>query len=117
MFFQQTPATPLNVLGLIAEKTGGPNIFLQLRTRSIGEIRDRRIFIEQGRGYLINPLIGALGGKNRGNQQLPGSSMFQGRGGFGVFLTEDFHGFGRPAAASSQRFPGHRVSLQQAISW
>ena len=56
--------------GFVAKEAGRPNLFLQFSGRGIGKIFGLRIFLVEFLGHLIHAHVGALCGKNRGNQEL-----------------------------------------------
>ena len=73
-------AGALNRFCLVAEKAGGANFGFQLSRIRIGEIFGRRIFLEQRARNLVDAHVGALRGKDRGDQQLEGVVVFEGAG-------------------------------------
>ena len=69
-FLADQSACALDALGFVAKETGGTDQFLQLRAVGGGHCFRRRETGEQGRRHLVDPLVGALGRKDRRHQQL-----------------------------------------------
>jgi len=69
MPFNQGLASGFDAFGFIAKKTGGLDGLFQFRRRSLRVGLGGRVPFEQVRSDEIHALVGALGRKNRGNQQ------------------------------------------------
>lgn len=76
-FFSQYTSAPQQMTRLIAEKPGRSNQRLNLPHRRLAHGLGVGKTIKQRGRYLIDPLIGTLGGENGRNQQLPGGLMTQ----------------------------------------
>ena len=70
MVFDQAGGTATDGFGLGAKKPGGADETLQFRIGDFGKVVGRPASGKEGRGNLVDPLIGALGGEDRGDKQL-----------------------------------------------
>ena len=66
-----------NVLGFVAEKTGGANARLHIFYGGLSQMSRSGPKPKQFRRDLVHPLVCALGGKNDRHQKLPGGVGIQ----------------------------------------
>ena len=69
---------------------------LQLRDLRARHLAWRGKAAEQGRGHHVHPLIGALGGEDRGNEELEGVLVVQHAARVGIFRDERAGRFSLP---------------------
>ena len=110
-----------DALGLVAEKAAGADFRLQGGPVGVGEVRGGRILTEEtGRDH-VHPLVGALRGKDGGDEDLEGRLINQGRPAvrmlpaqdpddladafLGRFHVHPFSGRGHERIGDTYRFP------------
>ena len=82
-------AAPDDALGLVPEEAGRADGLLELRPVGRGEGGGRRVLGEQGGRDLVDPLVGALGGQDRGHEDLERVPELEGRPAVGEFPAQD----------------------------
>ena len=75
-------------LGLVAKKASGLHVGLHIARLHRGGRGGIGEAGKQGRGHLVDPLIGALGRQHGGHQQFVGRAPIQGTGGLGIELAQ-----------------------------
>ena len=90
VFVAQHPAGQHNVPGLVLEEAAGVDVLLHLGDISLGKIVQSGETRKQGRGHLVNPLIGALGRQAHGNEKLVIMLIVQRAHGVRVGLLQSF---------------------------
>ena len=78
MPLQKGLAASLDTFCLVAIKTGGADHFLQVGDGDFCKVFCRAQFFKECLGYLVDPLVGALGRQDGGNQKLQRVSVAQG---------------------------------------
>ena len=97
-------------LGLVVEEAGAADIVGQNLRAHRREIRRRGVLGEQAGRHFVDALIGALGGKNGGHQQLPRVVMVERAGGGRVHLVQAAQDFGDALLPLGCGFRPFRVS-------
>jgi len=106
VIFQEGAGGALDGAGLVAEEAGGVDLLLDLLLLCCSERLDGTKAAEEPGGDLVDPLVGALGGENRGHQKLPHVLVGQGAVGFGVAPVQAGDDLPGALAASGQRLAG-----------
>ena len=88
VIFDQGGGTAADRSGLGTKKTRGADQILKICSGNFGKVTGGVAAGEKSRGDLVDPLIGALRGKNGGDQELKGVGVLQLAMGIGVCLLE-----------------------------
>ena len=111
MFLDQALATAFDVLRLVVKKASCLDQLLQfLNTRS-GKIRCGAILLEQVRRDDIHALVGALRGKDRGDEQLKRIGEVEFAAKVGVSLLQDADDLSSAGGFGLGGFSGHEEEM------
>ena len=97
--------------GLVPEEPGGPDHLLELGAVGLGVVGRGGIAGEQRRGDLVDPLVGALRGQDRGHGE------FQRRGEVQLAVRVGIGGGERRAASARPGARGPRAGSPAATAW
>ena len=109
VLFDDALACRLDVLGLVAEEAGALNHFFQLLDRRIGHFASRRPAAEQFRRDHVHARVGALGRKDRRDQQLERRFVFEGTSRARIIGLETANDAGRMGDCLGVQLRGQRL--------
>ena len=99
----ERPSQVLESPRLVAVEAGGQHQLLEFRDRDLGVFAGRGAAAEQGRRGQVHPLVGALGRKDRGDQQLERVLEVEGAAAVRVLPPEPGEDLVRPGAFGLSR--------------